>query len=645
MNIEPISLDMIEADPDQPRKYFDDAKLQELAVSIKEHGVQQPIKVRPHPTKGVGHYMLVFGERRWRASEIAGVDTIPTIVEDVEHAGLVLERQLIENSQRVDIGALEEGETYLRLKKQYGHTIETLMARTGKGRSHVYARMKLTDLAPTAKKAMQEGKLTPAIADLAATIGDGKLQEQYVREVLGKLDGVRLDELNAAGIHHELVSDKEQYTRDEDVQPLSYRAAKALLRRRYSTRLSLAKFDPQDATLTPAGACGPCPHRSGNQPELPGMTNGASAEDVCTKTSCFEEKTKATWKRVAANAKDNGTEILDATDAKRVFSHDGVSVVSTSPYVALDQELPYDLAKSPGKPQTFGKLLGKRAAEIPRVLVQDGAGAPRELIDRAKAVEVLRELGKVEKLPPKPATSERSASAKLRKAESDHVELRNRALEKMAAAAIVESSKDLGKREVAWLRWIVEWVLELVEPNLQENSAVVQGLDKKKPWKQQLLDRATTTVKMRQLLTGLLFADVIASSTNDPDRKGLIMTGVNLLGIDPYKTVQAAIKESDEIEDKLSAAKRSKGKQCLVVEYGKRCTLPLLHDGQHTDGITKWDAPGSMAKRKPATDDGKRCGIVNGRKGDGCIHDQGHEGAHSNGWQTWPNKPAKKGTK
>ncbi len=604
MNVIDIPLGNIEPDPDQPRKYFDESKLHELAVSIREKKVLQPITVRPHPTRE-GLWMLIFGERRWRASEIAGMATIPSIVEEIDDQES-LERQLIENAQRVDIPPLDEAEAYQLLLKRHGHTIETLMSKTGKSRSHLYQRMKLLELAPGVKKALAEGKLPVAHAELIVRLADRKLQEQCCREVLGKGVDQELS-LDALGIMPEEVSqDGKQYSEREDRQPLSFRATQALIRRHFATKLSLARFEPSDESLTSAGACGPCPHRSGNQPELPGVPS-SKGEDLCTKPSCFEEKTKATWTRVAAAAKDRGIEVLDPKDVKDVFAYDQVSVSTNSSYIELDQELPYNLAKTPGKPQTYAKLLGKRAAEVPRVLVQDGSGAPRELLDKAKAVEILRELGKVDKPAPSKANDPMAAYKKERKADREKVELRNRALDRMARAAIVETSKDLGKRELGWLRLITEWVIELVEPSLKEDSAVMTGVDMKKgPWKKGLLERANSDSKLRQLLTGLLFADAIENSANDPKDGSLVATATALLGIDDFKTTLAAIKESDKLEEKLQASKAK--------------------------------------AKKPPLDDGKRCGLVDGKGGGGggCIHELGHQGVHSNDKRTWSD-PKKKG--
>ena len=455
-----VALDRIHPDPDQPRKTFDEAALKELAESIRLHGVVVPVKLRPHPTKNHGSFMLVAGERRWRASKLAGVDDIPAVIEERElSATEVLEQQIIENSQRADVPPLEEAQAYQLLLKEHGFTMELLIEKTGRSKAHLYGRLKLLELAPGAKKALQEGKLAPAIAELIARIGDAKLQEQCTKEVLGLVDIGEDARGYHIGIEPELVRDDDESGQGSKPQPLSYRAAQALIRRRYMTKLSLAKFEPADETLTAAGACTGCAHRSGNQPALPGLV-AAKGDDVCTKPSCFEAKTKAQWERTAGAAAERGIKVIESADEKKVFTYDGVTVSGNSPYVELDGQLPYDLAKTPGSKATWSKLLGKAAAEVPRVLVQDASGAPRELLDKNAAVKKLRELGKVDK-PTKAAssTSTSSASSAASK-ERAKGELNEAALQRVLARAAEKAAGETDeKKELAWMRWLARAVI------------------------------------------------------------------------------------------------------------------------------------------------------------------------------------------
>src|SRR5262245_32877567 len=159
-----IPISQIAPSPTNPRKYFDPAKLQELADSIQEHGLAQPILVRLNPEHTDPFYELVAGERRWRAAKIAGLEEIEAKVRDLDDKA-VLEIQFIENLQRTDLSAVEEAEGYKRLLDEHGYTADSLAGKLGKSKSYVYARLKLINLPEQALEALAKG-------DLPATIGD-----------------------------------------------------------------------------------------------------------------------------------------------------------------------------------------------------------------------------------------------------------------------------------------------------------------------------------------------------------------------------------------------------------------------------------------------------------------------------------------
>jgi ParB family chromosome partitioning protein len=139
----------IEPNPEQPRVIFDTASLDELAASIREHGVLQPILVRP---LGSNRYQLVAGERRWRASQIAGLDTLPALVEDIDD-DTALEIAIIENLQREDLSPLEEATMYDRMIRDHGYSIRKLAQKLGKDKGYVENRLRLAD-APEEIKAL-----------------------------------------------------------------------------------------------------------------------------------------------------------------------------------------------------------------------------------------------------------------------------------------------------------------------------------------------------------------------------------------------------------------------------------------------------------------------------------------------------------
>lgn len=153
-----VALQDIEANPYQPRRTFDEAELTDLANSIREHGVIQPVVVRPSPS-GDKPYQLIVGERRWRASQRAGLEFVPAIVRPVDdlHA---LELALIENVQRHDISAIDSALAYRRLADEFQLSQESIAQRVGKSRSAVANTMRLLDLQPEIRKAIEERQIS-----------------------------------------------------------------------------------------------------------------------------------------------------------------------------------------------------------------------------------------------------------------------------------------------------------------------------------------------------------------------------------------------------------------------------------------------------------------------------------------------------
>jgi ParB family transcriptional regulator, chromosome partitioning protein len=166
-----ISVSDIHANPAQPRRHFAEDALEELAQSLKRHGIIQPIVVRPY----AGAYQIVAGERRWRAAQRAQIHTIPAIVRAFDDAE-TLEIALIENIQRQDLNPIEEAEAYKKLCDEFGHSQAALAQIVEKSRSHVANMMRLLDL-------------PPAIRELVV---EGKLQMGHARALLSSDDAVRL---------------------------------------------------------------------------------------------------------------------------------------------------------------------------------------------------------------------------------------------------------------------------------------------------------------------------------------------------------------------------------------------------------------------------------------------------------------------
>jgi ParB family chromosome partitioning protein len=153
-----VPIDMIRASKNNPRKTFKDDDMVELADSIREKGLVQPILVRPDPM-AAGSYEIVAGERRWRASQLAGLHNVPVIVRDLADQE-VLELAIIENVQRADLNAIEEAMGYQELIERYAYTQERLAEVIGKSRSHLANTLRLLKLPDTVRSMVEDGKLT-----------------------------------------------------------------------------------------------------------------------------------------------------------------------------------------------------------------------------------------------------------------------------------------------------------------------------------------------------------------------------------------------------------------------------------------------------------------------------------------------------
>lgn len=181
-----IEVGRIRPNPHQPRKEFDAEGLEELAASIREHGVVQPIVVRPD---GEG-YELVAGERRWRAAKLAGLERIPALVREFSEAES-MEIALVENLQREDLNPLEEAEAYKTLMEMCRLTQEQLASRVGKSRSQIANTLRLLQLGPVAAEELRAGRLSMGHAKVLLGVDDLELQGQLARRVVAEGLSVR----------------------------------------------------------------------------------------------------------------------------------------------------------------------------------------------------------------------------------------------------------------------------------------------------------------------------------------------------------------------------------------------------------------------------------------------------------------------
>jgi len=446
-----LAVIQISASPWNHRKKF--TGLDELAASIKEKGLIAPITVRE--CAGATDYELVVGERRWRASKLAGLPTIPAIVRKLSDKE-VLEIQLIENVQRVDVHPLEEADGYQELIDKHGYDVDAVAAKTGKSKAYVYARLKLCDLAPVPRKAFLADELNPSVALLIARIPDPKLQAQATNEVLGRA-GYR--EYRESGIpeDRELRFLNDEGKQEQERLPLSVREAQLHVQAMYMLRLANAPFDTADATLVAkAGACATCPKRTGNQREL---FSDVRSADVCTDPTCFDGKKKADWDRKSAAAARSGLRVLNDKEKKNVFDQygDGTRINHTSAYVDPNDKLPYDL--DPSQKKTWKSALG--TATSAKAIALDGQGAARELLDRKSAIAVLEKAGKLKEIKregkAKQAPNQYNEQRKKQEVESK----RRHKVARLAFAELAEKGKDAAG--VAFWQWLAGAVLRMVD--------------------------------------------------------------------------------------------------------------------------------------------------------------------------------------
>ncbi len=184
-----VPVDRIDPNPDQPRLAMDQASLDDLTASVREHGVLQPVLVRP---RGGNRYQLVAGERRWRASLAADLETIPAMVEEIDD-DTALEIAIIENLQREDLSPLDEAMMYDRMIREHGYSIRRLAQKLGKDKGYLENRLRLADAPAEVKELVSVRKDTLSHAYELLKIQDPKKRKRLAEQVArGELSLVRL---------------------------------------------------------------------------------------------------------------------------------------------------------------------------------------------------------------------------------------------------------------------------------------------------------------------------------------------------------------------------------------------------------------------------------------------------------------------
>jgi ParB family transcriptional regulator, chromosome partitioning protein len=184
-----LPIDRVYSNPNQPRQYFDEDALADLAASIREHGVLQPVLVRP---RADGHYQIIAGERRWRASKMAGLSRIPVIVEHIDDEA-ALEIAIIENLQREDISPLEEAEMFERMTREHGYSLRKLATKLGKDKGYLENRLRLVDAPPEIRQLVAVRRDTLSHAYELMKVEDPAKRRRLAKQVAsGELSLVKL---------------------------------------------------------------------------------------------------------------------------------------------------------------------------------------------------------------------------------------------------------------------------------------------------------------------------------------------------------------------------------------------------------------------------------------------------------------------
>ncbi len=235
-----VPVDAIARNPRQPRQNLREEELENLAASIREHGVIQPLIVSPAVA---GTYTLIAGERRWLAARRAGLTTVPVVIR-VASDQQRLELALIENVQRADLNPIEEAEAFQHLSREFGMSHEAIASRVGKSRVAVTNTMRLLESIPAVKQALVDGRISEGHARALLALGSARAQEVVLQRVMNLDLSVRQTELLARKMSGHRPAPKRKPSRNADAADVERR-----LRASLGTKVSL-RHGKKGGTIT-----------------------------------------------------------------------------------------------------------------------------------------------------------------------------------------------------------------------------------------------------------------------------------------------------------------------------------------------------------------------------------------------------------
>ncbi|KAA0268576.1 MAG: ParB/RepB/Spo0J family partition protein [Anaerolineales bacterium] len=238
--IQQVAVEAIKRNPRQPRVHFKEEELDELASSIREHGVIQPLIVSP---KNDGTFILIAGERRWQAAQRAGLKTVPVVTRQASNQEF-LELALIENVQRADLNPMEEAEAYHQLADDFGLSHEMIARRVGKSRVAVTNTMRLTNLADPVKQALVDNRITEGHARALLGLSTQKAQTSALQTIINLSLSVRQAEELVRKLTGQRPVKVRKFIRNADVSDVEKR-----LQRSLGTKVTL-KHGKKGGTVT-----------------------------------------------------------------------------------------------------------------------------------------------------------------------------------------------------------------------------------------------------------------------------------------------------------------------------------------------------------------------------------------------------------
>ena len=233
-NVQIVDIYMVEPDRNQPRKTFDAEKLQELADSVKQYGVLQPLLVQKEPD----YYRIIAGERRWSAARLAGLTEIPVIVKNFS-AQDSMAVALIENLQRQNLNPMEESMAYQKLLTEFSLTQEQVAAKLGKSRSAIANSLRLQNLAEPVQKSLSEGLISPGHAKVLLGVNDAAEQNKLAVRVIAENLSVR--ELEKIVAQKTETKKEVKKKKDDREQDLASKIAEERMKELLGTRVTISK--------------------------------------------------------------------------------------------------------------------------------------------------------------------------------------------------------------------------------------------------------------------------------------------------------------------------------------------------------------------------------------------------------------------